>query len=166
MVLDRIAQQRCFSALNVLKSSEDIPSQKYAREPYASVIHFLAPEFLKAGLIKVYEGKYSVKYFFGINQFLEIIPQENSHWMTFFFRDEHGFIHQLDDLINRADPAASAKYRSETNAVIKLFGLDVQETPKAKRDKGIWLTSYLNFSYTINAFSSTKAAFVDIAPIF
>ena len=160
----RYAMSRNFYSISKTKTDEPAPAT--LREPHGSVIRELEPAFRRAGLIKVYEGRFSVRFSFGKNQFLDVVPAQNLQLIQLYFIDANGVRHVLDNLMSQFEPDAFAKHWSYLSTIYEKFGVDEESTPEATRVQGLNLYSLLRCGHAIRFLESNKEALADLAPVF
>jgi len=158
------AMCRNFYSISKTKSAEPAPAT--LREPYGSVIRELEPAFRHAGLTKVYESGFSVRFSFGTNQFFDLVPTDHRRMMQLYFVDACGIRHVLDNLMSQFEPDAFARHWSTLDAIYNNFGMDLDDTPETTRIQGVQLCASLRCRHAIQFLVSNKAALADLSPIF
>jgi len=149
------------TALAKLELSPVQPSGRL-RDPYGPFIRFLDPEFVKAGLINLYEDDHSVKFALGKNQFLHIdTGRDNQLAISVIFSDKNGNQHYISELMKKFEPSAFDKRLSELNAIIKKYGLNNQP---ASSVEGLLFYSVALFRQVIRFIESNKKALAELPP--
>ena len=165
----RYVMSRNFSGTCATKIHAAAPTD--SRTAYVSAIKFLEPEFLKAGLIKVYENNDNVIFSVGTDQSLRIIMDSTKRRAIalhsgLFFRDKYGTIHALHNLMNQLAPETYIENICVLNPICRNHGLVEYDTdtPQTKREEGARIYALLLFRQVISFLETHKKALSELTP--
>jgi len=159
----RYVMKRHFSDIRKTNPAAAGPIPKDPREPYASVIRTLAPEFLKAGFIKIFEKDDFVEFSFGVNQVLKIVANRTEQpAIGLYFSDRSGHVHQLSQLMKQLDPAGYDKSSTNLTLLENEYGVKDERRPHAIREEGVRICAFLIFQYVISFMESNRKALSEL----
>jgi hypothetical protein len=154
---------RRFLSASTTNALEGAPPLKFSREPYASVIKELEPEFLKAGFIKTVESDKEVRFSIGPNQFLKVgVFRNTPPAISFVFIGNKHNHHFISELMKQFEPTAFEKRILELDAVIQKYELADIYTPKEIRDEGARIYLLMIFRQVMSFLASNRKALAEL----